>query len=46
MLSYRVRMEAGTLTFSDTSRPLPAAFAQLTAFTKDVSEDICGIVRR
>lgn len=46
VLSYRVRMEAGTIAFADTSRPLPAAFARLTAFTKDVSEEICGIVRR
>ncbi|MBE2319198.1 hypothetical protein DVA67_024695 [Solirubrobacter sp. CPCC 204708] len=46
VLSYRVRMEAGTLGFADTSRPLPSAFAQLTAFTSDVSERICGIVRR
>jgi hypothetical protein len=46
VLSYGVRMEAGTLTFADTSRPLPAPFARLMAFTKDVGEDVCGIVRR
>lgn len=46
VLSYRVRMEAGTVAFADTSRPLPPAFARLSVFTKDVSEDICGIVRR
>ena len=46
VLSYRVRMEAGTLAFADTSRPLPAPFARLMAFNKDVSEDICGLVRR
>ena len=46
VLAYRVRMEAGTITFSDTSRPLPAEFAKLTAFTKDVAEDVCGIIRR
>ena len=45
VLEYRVRMEAGTLGFADTSRPLPSAFAQLTAFTSDVSEQVCGIVR-
>jgi hypothetical protein len=45
VLEYRVRMEAGTLGFADTSRPLPSAFAQLTAFTSDVSERVCGIVR-
>ena len=46
VLSYRVRLQAGTVTFSDTSRPLPAAFARLTAFTADVSESVCGINRR
>lgn len=46
VLEYRVRMEAGTLAFADTSRPLPSAFARLTAFTSDVSEQVCGIVRR
>lgn len=46
VLTYRVQMEAGTVGFSDTSRPLPSAFAQLTVFTSDVSERICGIVRR
>ena len=45
VLSYRVRMEAGTVGFADTSRPLPAAFAQLTAFTSEVTERECGIVR-
>lgn len=45
VLTYRVRMEAGTVGFADTSRPLPSAFAQLTVFTSDVSESICGIVR-
>jgi hypothetical protein len=46
VLEYRVRTEAGTVAFADTSRPLPSAFAQLTAFTSDVSERVCGIVRR
>ena len=45
VLSYRVRMEAGTVGFADTSRPLPEAFAQLTAFTSEVTERECGIVR-
>ena len=44
-LSYRVRMEAGTVAFSDTSRGNPAAFNRLAAFTKDVAERVCGIVR-
>jgi hypothetical protein len=45
-LSYKVRLEAGTVAFSDTSRGNPKAFYQLAAFTKDVSERVCGIVRQ
>jgi hypothetical protein len=46
VLSYRVRLQAGTISFSDTSKPLPGAFARLTAFTADVSESVCGIKRQ
>jgi hypothetical protein len=45
-LSYTVRLEAGTVAFSDTSRGNPHDFFELAAFTKDVSEDVCGIVRQ
>jgi hypothetical protein len=45
-LSYKVRLEAGTVAFSDTSRGNPQPFFQLAAFTKDVSERVCGIVRQ
>jgi hypothetical protein len=45
-LSYKVRLEAGTVAFSDTSRGNPHDFFELAAFTKDVSEDVCGIVRQ
>jgi hypothetical protein len=45
VLSYQVRMEAGTITFADTSRPLPPSFAQLQVFTKHVAEDVCGLER-
>ena len=45
VLSYRVRMEAGSVTFSDTSRGNPRAFLRIAAFTKDVTERVCGIVR-
>lgn len=44
-LTYRVRLEAGSVAFSDTSRGNPAAFHQIAAFTKDVAERVCGIVR-
>ena len=45
VLTYHVRMQAGTVAFSDTSRPLPSSFARLTVFTKHVSEDVCGLDR-
>ena len=45
VLSYKVRMEAGTVTFSDTSRPLPTEFAELELFTKSIAEDVCGLSR-
>jgi hypothetical protein len=45
VLSYKVRMEAGTVTFSDTSRPLPTEFAELELFTKRISEEVCGLRR-
>ena len=44
-LSYRARMEAGNVSFSDTSRGNPKSFLQLAAFTKDVTEDVCGLQR-
>jgi hypothetical protein len=44
-LSYKVRMEAGTVSFSDTSRANPKSFLQAAAFTKDVTEDVCGLER-
>jgi hypothetical protein len=45
VLSYRVRMEGGTIAFSDRSRGAPATFLRLAAFTKDVAERVCGIER-
>jgi hypothetical protein len=45
VLTYDVELEAGRVAFSDTSRPMPAAFGRLTAFTADISEDVCGIKR-
>ena len=46
VLSYRVRMEAGTVSFSDTSPGIPRTFQRLAGFTKDVAERVCGIVRQ
>jgi hypothetical protein len=45
VLSYRVRMEAGTVAFADSSAGMPSSFAAVQAFTKDVSEDVCGLDR-
>jgi hypothetical protein len=45
VLSYKARMAAGTIAFSDTSRPLPTSFAELTVYTKDVAEQVCKIRR-
>jgi hypothetical protein len=45
ILSYRVRLEAGTVAFSDRSRGLPRTFSRVEAFTADVTERICKIRR-
>ena len=44
-LRYTARMEAGTVSFADTSRGNPRSFLALAAFTKDVTEDVCGLDR-
>lgn len=46
VLTYKARMAAGTITFADTSRPLPSSFTELTVYTKDVAEQVCKITRR
>jgi len=45
ILSYRARLEAGTISFSDRSRGLPASFNRLAAFTTDVAERVCKLER-
>jgi hypothetical protein len=45
VLSYRVRLEQGTVSFSDTSPHQPPAFLRVQQLTKDVSEDVCGLRR-
>ena len=44
-LRYRARMEKGAVSFSDTSKGNPPSFLALAAFTKDVTEDVCGLER-
>jgi hypothetical protein len=45
ILRYRVRTEDGTVSFSDASRPQPAAFFRLAAFVREVARDVCGLAR-
>jgi hypothetical protein len=44
-LSYRVSMEAGRIAFSDRSPGVTRTFQRLAAFTKDVTERVCGLER-
>jgi hypothetical protein len=43
VLAYRVRLQAGSVQFADTSRDLPPAFTAVELFTKDVAEGVCGL---
>jgi hypothetical protein len=45
LLTYRVRMEKGTVAFSDRSEGVPHTFQRVAAFTTDVTERVCGIER-
>ncbi len=45
-LSYRVSTESGSVAFSDRSPGVvPPTFLRVAAFTKDVTERVCGIER-
>jgi hypothetical protein len=44
-LHYKASLETGHVAFSDRSAGQPKDFFQLAQFTKDVSEDVCGIQR-
>lgn len=44
-LRYRVRLQSGTLAFSDTSRGRPKTFDRVVAFTADVVENVCKLER-
>ena len=37
ILSYRVRLEEGTIAFSDRSRGIPKTFSRVVAFTSDIA---------
>jgi len=45
ILSYRVRLEPGTVSFSDRSRGLPKSFSRVMAFTSDVARNVCEVER-
>lgn len=45
VLRYEVRTATGQVAFSDTSLGRPEPFDELTAFTKTVAEDVCGVER-
>jgi hypothetical protein len=45
VLSYRIRLQAGTVAFSDSSADLPASFTEAELLIKGIAEDVCGITR-
>lgn len=45
ILTYRARLEAGTVGFSDRSRGIPPSYNRLAAFTADVAERVCKLER-
>lgn len=45
ILRYSVRAEAGTVSFSDTSRRQPAVFFRIAKLTRDIARGACGLPR-
>ena len=45
ILSYSVRLEDGTVSFSDRSRGVPKSFSRVMAFTSGVARDVCKVTR-
>jgi hypothetical protein len=45
VLSYRVRLPSGTLTYSDSSLGQTRAMLQLQGFVRDVAQHVCGLRR-
>jgi hypothetical protein len=45
VLSYDVRLQDGSVRFSDTSRGQPAAFRRLAFFVREVAQQACGLAR-
>ena len=45
ILRYDVRLEDGSVSFSDTSRGQPQAFYEVAKLTRDIAKEICGLPR-
>jgi hypothetical protein len=45
ILTYRARLEQGTIAFADRSRGKPDSFNRLAAFTAEVAEQVCKLER-
>jgi len=45
ILRYDVRLEDGSVAFSDTSRGQPQAFFEVAKLTRDIAKDVCGLAR-
>jgi hypothetical protein len=45
ILRYRARVEAGSVSFADTSRGQPPVFFQIQKLTRDVARSVCGLPR-
>jgi hypothetical protein len=45
ILRYDVRLEEGTVAFSDTSRGQPQVFYRLAKLVRDVAREACGLPR-
>ena len=45
VLSYRVRLPSGTLTYSDSSVGQTKAMLQMQGFVRDVAQHVCGLQR-
>ena len=45
VLRYNLRLEKGTVTFSDNSRGQPPAFYAAAAFTRAMAKRVCGLAR-
>lgn len=45
LLSYSLRTQDGTVTWSDVSRPLPGRYFRFALLTRQIAKDVCGLPR-